>query len=201
MPSADPSAPAPQAMVRVEALTEERLTGVLKVHNAFIGAGKGMCGGICPYACCPQSEMEFGGPFRRSPEMMETSSAAVREDGTVVGFAHMVLHGMRRDPFASCLHSTRPGEAYIEELAVSADARGQGVGTKLLERCEEMARARGATVLSLAVVKGNPAIRLYERFGFVRLPDEGVCTTLVVCCVIGLPHGQCGGYSMEKPLQ
>lgn len=135
---------------------------------------------------------------------MSLSAVAVSEqDGQVIGFMHLTHHGMRRDAFSSLLHTTTPGECYIEMLAVSEVARGQGIGTRLLDWGEEQARARGATKLTLGVVKGNPAQRLYERRGFVPVhvnACESIGSAAVICCLFGMPHGQCGGIEMEKAL-
>lgn len=59
----------------------------------------------------------------------------------------------------------------IPELAVGTvpSARGQGVGTKTLQALLSLCETRYAGV-SLSVRLANPAIRLYERLGFRRLP-------------------------------
>ncbi len=67
---------------------------------------------------------------------------------------------------------TRAGSrvARLYSLAVAAEARGQGLGEKLLSDAERIARQRGADVLRLEVRADNaPAIRLYERRGYVRI--------------------------------
>jgi ribosomal protein S18 acetylase RimI-like enzyme len=56
----------------------------------------------------------------------------------------------------------------VPELAIAttSGARGAGVGTRLLE--ELLADAAGRyPAIALSVRDGNPAVRLYERFGFV----------------------------------
>jgi ribosomal protein S18 acetylase RimI-like enzyme len=59
----------------------------------------------------------------------------------------------------------RVGE--IESLAVAPGARGQGVGTALLEAARERFRAQGIEFWSVAVVEANEgAVKLYERAGF-----------------------------------
>ena len=56
-------------------------------------------------------------------------------------------------------------------LAVAAAARGQGVGTALVEECIRRARRAGASALGLHTSESlQAAIRMYERMGFVRAP-------------------------------
>jgi ribosomal protein S18 acetylase RimI-like enzyme len=57
----------------------------------------------------------------------------------------------------------------VPELAIALTpaARGRGVGTTLLRALIEAAADRYPAVL-LSVREGNPAVHLYERFGFVR---------------------------------
>jgi GNAT superfamily N-acetyltransferase len=68
-----------------------------------------------------------------------------------------------------------PGYGFVNprtpELAVgvSPDRRGEGVGRALLRALLDTARKEGFGALSLAVEKGNPALRLYERCGFEKL--------------------------------
>ena len=56
----------------------------------------------------------------------------------------------------------------VPELAmgVVAEARGQGIGSALLDALLALAREQGFRALSLAVDRQNPAHRLYERKGF-----------------------------------
>ena len=70
------------------------------------------------------------------------------------------------------LHQDIPLESHahvrqIGGLAVAAEARGKGVGSKLLEAVLDMARQQGAAKVTLRVLGHNTvARRLYERFGF-----------------------------------
>jgi ribosomal protein S18 acetylase RimI-like enzyme len=60
-----------------------------------------------------------------------------------------------------------PNEWYLETLAVSASARGRGVGTKLLTIADEVARQNNQGLVGLNVDLGNPKAKaLYEREGF-----------------------------------
>ena len=76
---------------------------------------------------------------------------AGRSDGSVAGFA---------------LLRAIADEAELLLLAVDPDARQAGIGAALLEDFITLATARGARRLHLEVRDGNPAIALYERFGF-----------------------------------
>lgn len=58
-------------------------------------------------------------------------------------------------------------EAFINNVAVTASARRQGVGRALVSKCMEDAKAGGASFLSLEVRRSNePAIGLYESLDF-----------------------------------
>ena len=54
----------------------------------------------------------------------------------------------------------------IHDLAVLPAARGRGVGKALLDAVEAEALKRGAAKITLEVLSGNPARRLYAREGY-----------------------------------
>ena len=58
------------------------------------------------------------------------------------------------------------GAYNVGELHVDPSARGRGIGSALLVEAERQAREAGQKQMTLQVLIGNPAIRLYERFGF-----------------------------------
>jgi ribosomal protein S18 acetylase RimI-like enzyme len=57
--------------------------------------------------------------------------------------------------------------AWVDELFVAPEYRGQGIATLLLELAEHASFEAGAQTLHLEVSHGNPAIELYRRRGFV----------------------------------
>jgi ribosomal protein S18 acetylase RimI-like enzyme len=80
----------------------------------------------------------------------------VRERDDVIGMAALIIF-------------TTPAyvKARIEDVVVDEGARGRGVGEKLVRRCIEVARERGAQVVELQSARRREvANRLYTRLGF-----------------------------------
>lgn len=64
-------------------------------------------------------------------------------------------------------HYTGEPDAYIEELYVVPERRGEGLGRALLEAAMEAARERGATHIDLTTSEADAeALGLYESAGF-----------------------------------
>ena len=83
---------------------------------------------------------------------------AERSDGAIIGRL-------------SLARDTHPASAHVADLGlmVAKDARGRGVGRELLEAAVDWARGASIRKLELHVFPWNePAIKLYERFGFER---------------------------------
>ena len=130
---------------------------------------------------------------------------AVSKDGVPLGYVQLAIHPMKDQ---HGIHTLQPGEAYIEQIGVAAAARSKGIGKQLLQWAEERAREKHCTTLTLGVLFGNPAIHLYERFGFRQKPvdacEEWIVSPILVCFLMGRPYGlcdpHCGGVDMVKPL-
>jgi ribosomal protein S18 acetylase RimI-like enzyme len=65
-------------------------------------------------------------------------------------------------------------------IAVAPEGRGRGIGTQLLGALIDVAGAKGHRAVSLSVEPDNPAVRLYERAGFVRVADDGGAWTMLL---------------------
>ena len=79
------------------------------------------------------------------------------EQGELLGFA-TVSHST---------HFTGQRQAYIGELATSEKAEGRGVGSALVEACEQWAREQGYTMITLTTGAGNTrALMFYDHLGF-----------------------------------
>ncbi|NLF67458.1 MAG: GNAT family N-acetyltransferase [Candidatus Anammoximicrobium sp.] len=86
---------------------------------------------------------------------------AVDSSGHVLGGVHMDIGPMEFGPLAE------ERLAYLEQLLVLPQNRGQGLGTALLLRAVEESTARGCSHIRCNVSWGNPAaIAVYRRAGF-----------------------------------
>lgn len=88
--------------------------------------------------------------------------------GEVLGSVTFVLPGT---PYAEL---SGPGEAEFRMLAVDPAAQGRGAGAALARACVDRAAALGCSAVVICVRAGfaAPAHRLYQRMGFVRLPEK-----------------------------
>ena len=85
-------------------------------------------------------------------------------------------------------------EVLIDAIFVSAESRGMGIGTQLLQTAEAYTRSIGRNKLILGVIDSNDgAKRLYERFGYevYKYERTGIFTASA---------GFRGAYAMRKVL-
>ena len=59
----------------------------------------------------------------------------------------------------------REDSIFLSAIEVAPDFQGRGIGTRLIRDLQDDAKRQGIPV-SLRVLQGNPARRLYERLGF-----------------------------------
>ncbi|WP_235945950.1 GNAT family N-acetyltransferase [Saccharibacillus alkalitolerans] len=121
--------------------------------------------------------------FRQPGCRLSFSNAIVCEDqeGGIAGFAlgyagddaealdEPLLRRLREQglPTDGLVPEARPGEYYLDSLAVSGAYRGAGIGTTLIEAFERRAAELGWRKAMLVVDRANPKARaLYERLGY-----------------------------------
>jgi len=203
--------PQQQDNIRIVPLEMEHLDDVCRVYKESFRSKRFLF-------CFPLTESysEMRRRYSKYPaSKLELGAVAMKQDDddddgantTILGHVQMAVKGHPVYPME--LHSCHTGEMYIETIAVSADARGIGLGTELLQWCEAKARStEGINRLTLEVLRGNRAIGLYERFGFREIPKmdpcDEACDCFCTCFVMGRPYGCCnrgwGSIVMEKRL-
>ena len=77
---------------------------------------------------------------------------------------NLFFHG--RTPIAQSGMSIDPQSANIDEVLVSRDYQGRGIGTSLVRRCLKLARRFGCRFVELSPAEGKESF--YEQFGFYR---------------------------------
>lgn len=98
----------------------------------------------------------------------EVERIVAERDGVLVG--SVMLWPPAADAYRGA--AARAPWPELRLLAVSPEARGQGVGEALVEECVRRARRMGAAELGLHTSRSmGAAIRMYERRGFVRAPE------------------------------
>ncbi|MBN3817218.1 GNAT family N-acetyltransferase [Paraburkholderia sp. Se-20369] len=70
------------------------------------------------------------------------------------------------------------GEWHLHQIQILPDRQGHGIGEIILRRVLDEATHEGAAV-SLSVLHGNPARRLYERLGFACVTETSRSAELV----------------------
>jgi GNAT superfamily N-acetyltransferase len=116
--------------------------------------------GYCDFYEVEPSDEEllaFSRELIASPELDGVQLIARDESGRAVGFATILWTW-------STLSASRI--AVMNDLFVSADARGAGTADALIEACAERARERGATSLDWQTARDNERARkVYDRVG------------------------------------
>jgi len=108
----------------------------------------------------------WGGPHFRFP----FTSASFLEDMRLKVFPSYVLVQADDDPpLGFGQYYLRAGRCHLGRLVISPEHRGQNLGKALIDGLVELGlQDLAVEECSLFVAEHNPAMRLYERLGFVR---------------------------------
>jgi GNAT superfamily N-acetyltransferase len=123
------------------------------VAGLLVELGRGVAAGTAEDAT---HQMQFTGHLRR----IDSVTLVADDAGEVVGVVDMEYHQRLGDH--------RP-QARVNDLVVTGAARGQGAGTALLSRAEELARKRGCFRMALVTAGWRAdAVAFYEREGWAN---------------------------------
>ena len=121
------------------------------VARLLVELGRGVAEGT---ADDPTHQLQFAGHIRQ----IEHVTLVAERDGDIVGVIDTEYHQRLGDH--------RP-QARVNDLIVTEDARGSGVGRTLLARAEELARKRGCFRMALVTAGWRAdSIAFYERQGW-----------------------------------
>ena len=111
---------------------------------------------------------EFGEPTPDAETIAERAAPLIESGEVMVLFAGDGPNGFAQLRFRPSLY-TGALDAYLEELYVVPERRGQGLGRALLEAAMRHAKERGAAHIDLGTSEDDVAARaLYESAGFTN---------------------------------
>lgn len=96
-------------------------------------------------------------------------------DGQILAPGGRIFLVQSGDEIVGCcaLMAMADGGYEVAKMTVAPAARGQGLSRRLMQACEDAARAVGAARLYLETSSTlGPALALYDSFGFQRLPPR-----------------------------
>ena len=111
--------------IRIEVVTANRIPEIFKIQQNFLTNKRACC---CIPLACSESETDYRKKDGKDQASMQVAAVAVNcTSNEVLGFVQLYLHGMYCE-----LHTVKPGEAYVDSIAVLPQARGMGIGTKFI---------------------------------------------------------------------
>lgn len=148
----------------------------LSYENVVFAELSGRIAGMASGYTSQQHEQSSDEPLRRAAGMRMLRMTAFS----------VLARGMKR-----FIKTVPDGDYYILAVAVSDQDRGSGIGSRLLDYCEETGRAAGCAHIVLDVTEKNVgARRLYER--------RGMTVVATSPSVLRIPNTR--AHRMSKPL-
>lgn len=193
--------------VTVVALTREdlntnRLQEISELNKEAMSDAKPCC-------CCMKQGLDeikstFSKGLAESPDSkFDAFAYAISPNGTFLGYIMLGFHDTPGDVTMRDVKFLQeippPGTCHLEQIAVTANARGKGVSTKLMAWAENKAKEKGCNRIRLEVIRHNShAKAVYEKTGYVTLGTccKQCCWCPLLCCLMTVPYT----YTMEKQL-
>ncbi|WP_200332361.1 GNAT family N-acetyltransferase [Leucobacter sp. L43] len=127
-------------------------------------------------------------------QISEVLVAVDRASGELLGSITVPLPGER------LIEDTEENEFDVRLLGVSPAARGRGVGRAIMRYAADLARTRGLDRVVLHTGEQMVAAqRLYERLGFVQIPEREFTIEREIGPLRILSYGLDVGHSDESP--
>jgi GNAT superfamily N-acetyltransferase len=123
---------------------------------------------------------------RTAEDFYEKSVEKIAEGSTILFVAYLDGELAGTVQLNPELKPNQPHRADVSKLLVHRRGRNRGVAQALMAAVEDVAKARGRTLLCLDTATGSPAEKLYEKLGWQRLgvlpshalwPQGGLCDT------------------------
>ncbi|ACA18700.1 GCN5-related N-acetyltransferase [Methylobacterium sp. 4-46] len=147
------SAPEMPALA-IRVAVPDDLEAIVRLHEADAVGGHGD-------AWTPENRPAYAAALAAIAASPDCDLYVVLEGGEVVGSFQL--------SFRQGITSRGARQAVLESVQVRADRRSRGVGARMVEEAERLARAGGATSLQLTSNKRRvDAHRFYERLGYAR---------------------------------
>lgn len=125
------------------------------------------------------NEASAPGVHPESPEKLAAITRAscialvAEVSGVVAGFCQVLAPGADYDSMNYAWFSTHYAEfIYLDRVAVAADHRGRGVGSRLYEEVERRTRATWFTLEVNLRPRNDGSLRFHARQGFVEVGQQ-----------------------------
>lgn len=90
-----------------------------------------------------------------------------KDNEVIFNSSKVIINKVTQEIVGVCLNMTYEGFALIMHLAVKPNYQGKGIGSYLLKHSISYTRTNFSAI-RLYVYKNNPAMRFYERLGFIK---------------------------------
>lgn len=134
-------------MRELQASEVDLLRESVEALSAYHNAVSRHFAGAYPARPCEQTLAAFTASLAAG----ESRIAVIEDGGAVAGFCKIDLHST---------------DGKLDYLFVAAAHRGKGCGGTLMDWAMATFAAHGASRIEVKVVDGNPAVGLYEKYGF-----------------------------------
>lgn len=105
----------------------------------------------------------FKGAYPRKPY---TKTLEIFRQQMEDGISRIAVIELNGEALGFCKIDRKNGQGKVDYLMVLEAYRGRGFGRKLMDWAMEVFEEEAISLIEVKVVEGNPAIHLYEKYGF-----------------------------------